>query len=417
MKRGRRTLLVALLLAAFGAYLAFDAWRGGSLWRYRLVGYVAGAALMVPLGSRLLLGGARGSWLWRRVLFVSAPLLVLLLLAEGAVRLFGAPPERPARLLDDPRLGHVLAPGTAGTDARGWRNQAALETADVLFVGDSQTYGFGVEIDETFAAHSETAGRRCYQMANGSYGPVQYVELVRRGLSLQPEVVVVTLYYGNDLVDAPDYTGLEGAEALRAGEQGPRIRANPEPDSSEPPNLTMTLVDGVLSHSRLLNRAAEVVKSRLQGGALDQTPASVPFAHETAATIWQPQYRRRALRAASANVRDGVAITRRCLEHIAELCGDAGARLVVAVLPTKERCYAAWLGERAPALSGLAADEAAAHRAIFAEPIAAGVQVVELLPALVAAMEGGRMPWFASGDGHIASEGHRVVAEALRPFL
>ena len=412
MKRGRRSLLVGGALAAFGVYLAFDGWRSGSLFRYQLMGYAACGALCVPLALRLLLGAERGSWFLRRTLFVAVLLLLCLVLGEVVVRLFGPERELPAQLREDPRLGHALEPGTAGSDARGWRNSEAVDRTDVLFVGDSQTYGFGVEIDETFCERSEAPERSCYQMANGSYGPIQYVELLRRGLALRPKVAVVTVYFGNDLVDAPDYTGLAGAEELRAGQQPPRVRPDPVPQAAYAPNLTMALVDGVLSNSHLLDLAARVVKQRLRGGALDVDAGSVPFEHATAGTVWQPAYRHRALKPGK-NVSDGIAITRRCLERMAALCAEANVRLVVASLPTKERTYAAWLGKAAPSLQSLAADEQRAFDAIFGQPLAANIEHVELLPVLVAAMEAGRMPWFVTADGHLAPTGHQVVAEEL----
>src|SRR5713226_1276247 len=45
--------------------------------------------------------------------------------------------------LDDPILGHRLAPYVTGHDALGFPNARVPERVDVVAVGDSQTYGWG----------------------------------------------------------------------------------------------------------------------------------------------------------------------------------------------------------------------------------------------------------------------------------
>lgn len=413
MPRAARSLLIATALAVAGAYLAADAWWHSSLVRYLLCGLVLGALLMLPLLT-LLLFGERARCTWRKLLFAMLPLLALLLLAEVTVRLFADPREAPAVLRADARLGHVVAPGTAGTDARGWRNAAAAERCDALFVGDSQTWGFGVARDEAFPQRFAAAGdEACYQMATGSYGPVQYVELVRRGLQLQPQLVVVAFYFGNDLVDAADYAGLEGAEALRTDGVRYDVRDNPELRGKRSPNVAMTLIDGALALSQLLDAAANVVKSRLRGGLLDRQPGAVPFDDDDAPTILLPAYREHALDLDNPNVADGARVTARCLQAIAALCRDAGAACVVLAIPTKEFTYAEWQGDAVPELRELAARERRARERVFAAVAAADLELVDLTGALVDALRGGEQPWFRSGDGHLAARGHELAAAAL----
>ena len=280
-RRLRPSDAVALLLAVAGVVLAVQAWRAGSLFRYVLAGGVTGVLLCVPFVSILVLR-ERARRFWRRMLFALVPCIAVLLLVELGLRLFGPARELPARLRADARLGHVLEPGSEGTDEHGFRNATVPVRTDVLIVGDSQTWGFQIERAETFTAvFAATTGASSYQMANGSYGPVQYRELVRQGLSLQPRLVVVAFYFGNDFVDAFDYAGLEGAEPVRSGGVQYGVRDHPEFEGPQSPNWTMALVDGVLDVSRVLDAAANVVKSRLQGGCSTMSP--VPCTSLTAA--------------------------------------------------------------------------------------------------------------------------------------
>ncbi len=423
-RRSRGVPPFAALLAAAAVWLAVDAWLVGSLLRYRLVAWAMSAALAAPFVTTLLFG-ARARAAWRAAAFASVPLLVSLALAEGLYRWFAPARQVSAVVRADRELGHVLQPGTGCTDARGFRNAAALDAADVLFVGDSQTWGFAVEPEQAFSARVEAAlGRSCYQMANGSYGPVQYLALARRGLELGPADVVVVLYFGNDLVDAVDYAGLPAAAEVRTQGRSYGVRALSAQRARRAPNLAMSFVDGVLGASMLLDAAADVLKSRLSGGMLDDQAGAVAFAHPTAATVLLPDYRRPALDLVSGAARDGLAVTARCCAAIAAACEARGARLLVATLPTKELCYVrfgalAQLDDArgVASLRALAASEADARAQLAAALDAEGVAHVDLLDPIVAAMAAGRRPWFASGDGHLSAVGHDVVGEVLAGAL
>lgn len=415
MARPRAPTVAAFALAALGVVLAVDAVLAGGLRRYVLVGVALGTAGVVPLASLWLLQDRARRW-WRRLAFALVPLAALLLLLEVGVRAFAPPPPAPARLLPDARLGHVLAPGSLGTDAHGFRNPGVPATADALFVGDSQTWGFGIDADETFAARSGPGG---YQLANGGYGPVQYVELVRRGAGLRPRLVVVGLYCGNDLVDAADYDGLAGAEALRLPGRTPRVRREPGFDGRRSPNLAMALVDAVLAASRVLDFAATVVKSRLRGGLLDDEPGAVHCDHPDLPTILLPGHRLPLVDPDVPAVRDGLQLTTNCLGAIGAVCRDLGARGVVLLIPTKEFCYQQWAlarGASLPALEPLHAAESRLRAALVAATSAAGLELADLLPAAVAAMQAGVAVWPASGDGHLTAAGHAVAAELLRTW-
>lgn len=416
MRSPRPVDLVAAALAAIGTALAVNARCAGSLRRYVLVGCVAGLALWLPLLS-ILLRRERARRFWRRFVFMMVPLTVALLVAEFAWRMFGPPVVPPDRLLVDDRLGHVLAPGSAGTDANGFRNASVPKHVDALIVGDSQTWGFGVDDGETFAARfAALAGITTYQMANGSYGPVQYRELARRGFTLQPKLVVVAFYFGNDFVDARDYAALSGAEDLRAPGVAYTLRHNPEFDGPYEPNWTMGLVDRALGCSRLLDAAADVVKSRLRGGALDYEAGAVHFASATVPTILRAAYRVPIVDVRSPALQDALRITRRCLADISADCRAAGARCVLLAIPTKVYAYALWqrqAGHPLPALEALLQAEGDAHTRLFEQVRADGLELLDLTPPSIAALAEGTPIWGPTGDGHLAVRGHELVARLL----
>lgn len=419
MQHPRGIDLLAALAAAAGAALAVEAWFAGSLFRYVLAGLVAGGALGVPALSILLLRD-RARRFWRRCLFAFVPLLLLLLLAEVGLRWFGPAPPPPEVLVEDARLGHAFAPGSGSLDAWGFRNERVPERVDALFVGDSQTFGFFVDRDEAFPAlFARATGRTSYQMANGGYGGVHYRELVRRGLALHPQLVVVGFYFGNDLFDAIAGAGLDGAEDLRAPGRTYARPRNPELDGMASPNWTMALLDALQAHSRLLGAAGEVVKSRLRGGAggLDAQPGAVPFADAKVGTVLLPDYRRPAVDLGNQGIADGLRISVQCLRDIGAACREHGARCLVLAIPTKEFAYAEWQrrgGKPLAALEALRTAEQGVRDRLFAA-IAAdpGLQLVDLAEPCIAALAAGTPIWAGNGDGHIMREGHRAAAAAV----
>lgn len=120
-----------------------------------------------------------------------------------AVAVFGTalvPQIRP-----DKQLGYRLTPGYPEIDRRGWRNASALGQADIVALGDSQTYGYPVKTEEAWPQLLGPAlHRSVYQMAAGGYGPGQYLLLFDEAAALRPKVMLAAYYLGNDLFDSYD---------------------------------------------------------------------------------------------------------------------------------------------------------------------------------------------------------------------
>jgi lysophospholipase L1-like esterase len=100
---------------------------------------------------------------------------------------------------------------TARTSDAGWRiadshvtEAGEPETLGLLFLGDSYTFGLGVDYDDCFVGRFEAdAGVNCLNAGVPGYGPVQYAQVVRRLLDQQirPTRVVLMFYVGNDFFD------------------------------------------------------------------------------------------------------------------------------------------------------------------------------------------------------------------------
>lgn len=172
--------------------------------------------------------------------------LVSLAALEGAVRLLGLAPRLPNQYrlyAPDPVLSHRLRPGTvvegrSATDefdfryahnAHGLRDReislAKPEgTFRVLALGDSFTYGAGVDFEDTFLARLE---RRLAER-DGEHPPVQVVKagiprffpeterlyLEHYGAAFDPDLVLV-VFVPNDVIDT--HMGLDAIRVLPDG--------------------------------------------------------------------------------------------------------------------------------------------------------------------------------------------------------
>jgi lysophospholipase L1-like esterase len=149
--------------------------------------------------------------------FIILGILLGLLSMEGLLRLYFAMLIEPhtkalaqsvhvpglSRTVRDARLGMRLNPLFPGYDARGWRNGSALRHADIVALGDSQTYGENVSTPDAWPQRlGEMLHRSAYQMATPGYGPGQYLLLFDEAAALRPNVIIAAFYLGNDLTDA-----------------------------------------------------------------------------------------------------------------------------------------------------------------------------------------------------------------------
>src|SRR5262245_48740245 len=132
-------------------------------------------------------------------------LLVCLFISEAVLRLLFEPVDylRPYTV-DDRILGHKVEPYSAGHDAWGFRNKSVPTKADIVAIGDSQTYGVAASAANSWpAVLQRLTHKSVYNLALGGYGPVQYDYLLEnKAILLNPATIVVGFYFGNDLRDA-----------------------------------------------------------------------------------------------------------------------------------------------------------------------------------------------------------------------
>lgn len=285
------------------------------------------------------------------------------------------------------------------TDAYGGRNPAREDHADVVLLGDSITYGHGVEESVTFS-HVMRDRLHHSVMNLGFMGrcPVHYVAMMRNIVLPRRPRVVVTVLFQNDLDDVLSYrteaeirhyieTG-EAAEARYVSEAG--LRAY----DRAPRGVGALSWDWFTQ--RLLVPRAIGFYARRWSATHRLTPMRPPdelvTGRDDAAVITPTPPEHLAM-----------AYTRRAISDMNRWATDAGATLVLAVIPGLQRgTY------RRDRMVAAMTREIARDR---------GVPMLDLAPVLSAGDGVARPGCLLPRDGHLSAEGHARVGRALADFL
>jgi len=91
--------------------------------------------------------------------------------------------------------------GLGPHDLLGFRNRSIPNIADVIVIGDSQTYGNNAILEDNWPsqfARQLGKQRSVYAMATGGWGAVQYLDMFSHATIFRPRIMVIAFYSGND---------------------------------------------------------------------------------------------------------------------------------------------------------------------------------------------------------------------------
>lgn len=341
--------------------------------------------------------------------------LIALLIAEGLLRAFPGllPEEAQLRLMwrnerddvvtvPDPYVGFRYKPGQkqrlanrdfdmeVATDEKGFRNAGPWpERADVVIVGDSMAFGYGVPYEKGWSRLLGEAWPKVGIVNLGLPGaaPQQYTRHFEiDGVPLRPRLLIYSLFPGNDAQDAEYFDAW-----LAAGSPGGFDTF--KFFSGAVPQSTWNLRD----HSyvvAMLHHARKNLQSRYKARTLDLEDGGrvllTPGFYERRIARMTPD---------DPGFRSMIEATRQARR----LADDAGARMIVAVFPTKEEVYLPVHGEP---FGGLV------------EPVVTtlrreGFEVIDLTEALREAAAKGEQVYFEV-DGHPNERGNELIAEFIQ---
>ena len=287
-----------------------------------------------------------------------------------------------------PKTG-VLGPH----DILGFRNFSVPDVVDVITIGDSLTYGNNALISENWPKQlqQQLQGQSLseYSLAIGGWAATQYVEAAKLALKLQPRVIVLAFYDGNDAIES-------FREAYRA-----------ETFAFLRPKNSLTFAD--MPTWKFPPPVEEQWKA-----VITQDPA------KSQEMIFTPQLRLIANDREIPAVLAGWEIMKNAAYEIKSLAQNSGTQVVVTLLPTKELVYSRLVEKvgtaATPAYQKLILHEQL-NREAFKKSIEADFVYVEVLDAMQAAVESSSALFPNSSDGHPLAEGYGIIAKELAKKL
>ncbi|MDJ0869789.1 MAG: SGNH/GDSL hydrolase family protein [Myxococcota bacterium] len=272
-------------------------------------------------------------------------------------------------------------------DLLGFRNHEIPAHPDVVVLGDSQSYGINVDIDSNWPSRlAEILGRSVYNMALPGWGGLSYRYMFERALRLEPRLVVVALYMGND--------SLENALMAYSTPYWSDYRPRPEVAFAD---LETQVRRGDLLEKLRITHDPEIV---------------MPFQVAMRFDVNDPDRLVTTL---------GYEIQNRVVAEIIELARAQKVRVVFVVLPTKESVYAPLLEQNGIEIGEeyrqLVVNENRFHAQLIDTITETGGTYVDIASPLSQAIAQGDLLYPMDGDGHPSSRGYAKIAEVISTGL
>lgn len=315
-------------------------------------------------------------------------------------------------LEQDARYGHRVASEVV-VDSWGFRNHGTPGKAEIVCIGDSQTYGVNASSGNSWPSQlSRTINRTTYNLAVGGYGPIQYERMWDDYVAeLDPSIVIFAVYLGNDIRDAFVYTGLLPEDDPLRPDSVPSLpRVGNGTGNGMLGGVREFLYRNSVSYNMmklLFPRTADRLK-RIDHKGVDEI--------ETDGRVmsFDVTVRLEAIQQKNSENVIGLNITLEIIRKIARKCRESGRRCVLAVIPTKESVYERVVRE-AGASNGpfemLWAAEKSVRESILDAAAEARMETVDLLPSLAEAADSSDI--YPGFDGHPNANGYRIIAQSI----
>lgn len=347
-------------------------------------------------------------------------------MAEGVSRTVFDPIDflKPRRVADGV-LRYRIEPGTGAHDARGYRNKEVPDTAEIVAIGDSHTYGISARASESWpSALGRLTGRSVYNVSLGGYGPAEYLYLMEtEALPLRPKTIVAGFYLGNDLKDSFNAVyGIDLWKDLRK----PEFESSPgSGEADEEDGFSRGMGDWLAAHSVLYR----LVSSSFVGDSLRQARrmkrgeqiVMIEDGESGIKTGFTPDRRLKGLDLARPDLREGLRLSLEFFSRMNDLARENNIEFIVLIIPTKESVFARYIeGNKAlPAsdkIDYLIENERQADAEVKRYFDEHGIRYVDALPPL-SRSAGAEQIYPNNFGGHENKNGYRIIAEAIKGYM
>lgn len=350
--------------------------------------------------------------------------------------------------IEDEKLGWRPNPKYTEHDRKGFRNKQVPDKADVVAMGDSQTYGIGVNQIEAWPQQLELLGRNTtYNMAFGGYGPAHSLILLQEAMELNPKLIIEAFYAGNDLYDSfsivyerkqlpelrsSDPDMLKSVAALEDIE--PFIeRINRLFTMGNTERESTALKDFIAEHSafygllRAVKSNYKYIFRKLPNKSIDWNSIE-NFANQKKEycqvfdngqfrTVFTPEYRLCALDLKDHRILEGLRISLEAIVKMNDHALHDKISFIVLLIPTKELVFKdiIWrdMVNIKKSYQDLVTNEELFWQRTKEYLQERGIVFIDGLQALKECLENGKQPYPISWDDHTNAIGHRAIAELV----
>ena len=314
---------------------------------------------------------------------------------------------------------------TGGHDAWGFRNARRPETADIVCIGDSLTYGVSVPARESWPMIlARLGGETVYNMGMGGYGPIQYLYLLQNlAVKLRPKTVIVGFSFQTDLFDvyymvrSNKHWSKYKVETANLGQGGALIW--PRGHGKFLGGLRDWLSKNSMFYVLVTQSSIfDFIRDRelTAQGASDSD--LIRYRDEKHQETFNLAIRFLNLR--DPRIQNAMQVTGHIMSDMQSVAEKRGMRLIIALIPTKERVYGklvqqAGYREKYPRLADALDQEDRARVWMINLLRQLGIETVDLLPALEAAVSDRDL--YPLADPHPNKYGTRVIAQAIEDYL
>jgi lysophospholipase L1-like esterase len=373
---------------------------------------------------------SRAKIIFANIALLCASICISMLAAEGLARMVLDPVDylNPTLELDE-FLNHRIRGYTGGHDEWGFRNVQRPKTAEIVCIGDSLTYGVAALASESWPADlGKLRNETVYNMSLGGYGPIQYLHLMRTlAIKLQPKIVIVGFYFGNDLLDVYNVARFNSKWSDYAHFGDEKVEGPAFIFPRQPGKFLGGLRDWLSKNSLLYVvitklPAFEFIRERELSQRISgaERGSLIHFRDDKHNMIFNLDPEARFLDLSDPRIQAALIVTKRVLLDMRDFSEKAPVRLIVLLLPTKERVYRNVLKQSGfidsnPALRQAIDQEDVARTRIIGTLNELNIETLDLLPELETGVKDRDL--FPLTDPHPNKEGYSLIARTVNRYL
>ncbi len=357
--------------------------------------------------------------------------------------------------IPDDVLGFRPNPAFPDHDKNGFRNNLIPPTADIVAIGDSQTYGTGVKRHQAWPQQLQSlSGQTVYNMSFGGYGPVEAMVLMKEAMHMKPKLIIFAIYIGNDLVDSYDmaynynlHTELKSDDpniiqaittrnnqseirdeikAVTPWKRNRQIQMQRVPKKRGPSTIkTLKLLRLFFALEIALQETVtdqrEYRWTCINNSVQENADMFETFESDDFKTVFTPYYHFCGVNIQDPRINEGLAISLKAIKKMKETAQKQSFDYLVILIPTKESTFKKLYTEQglqpSKSIQQIIDYETEIRHQIEAFFLQHQISYINLLPSLKECFETVKQPYFVDADGHLSPAGHEMTAKVILEYL